>query len=76
VQTKPVPRAAGGKLSEYQVFVKENFARVKREGDGRSHGEVMEVLGKEYREGKAKSGQKESNLESIVKEMEVVTLDD
>jgi hypothetical protein len=74
VQTKPIPRAAGGKVSEYQTFVKENFARVKREG--RSHGEVMEILGKEYREFKAVGERKVLDLESIVKEMEIITLDD
>lgn len=76
MQTKPIPRAAGGKVSEYQTFVKENFARVKREKEGRSHGEVMEVLGREYRESRAADGKKELNLESIVKEMEIITLDD
>ena len=78
MQTKPVPRAAGGKVSEYQTFVKENFARVKKERDGRSHGEIMEILGREYREAKngSGSGKKELDLERIVKEMECITLDD
>lgn len=76
VQTKPVPRAAGGKVSEYQTFVKENFARVKKEKEGRSHGEVMEALGREYREGKAEGGKKDLDFGSIVKKMEIITLDD
>lgn len=84
VQTKPVPRAVGGKVSEYQMFVKDNFARVKKEKVGASHGEVMEVLGREYREGKVGggsaggrgSGKKELELERIVNELEVITLDD
>jgi predicted SprT family Zn-dependent metalloprotease len=59
-QTKPVPRGAagkdGGKKSEYQVFVKQNFARVKSEmlaqGLDAQMGRVMEVVAREYREKK------------------------
>ncbi|KAF2259978.1 hypothetical protein CC78DRAFT_502352, partial [Lojkania enalia] len=64
VQTKPVPRGAaaaatpGGKreMSEYQVFVKRNFGRVKREmaerGVDYQMGKVMEEVAREYRETK------------------------
>ena len=59
VQTKPVPRKGTGVVgekSEYQVFVKENYARVKRgldeAGVESGLGKVMEVLGREYRERK------------------------
>lgn len=86
VQVRPVPRAVGGKGSEYQTFVKENFGRVKKEMRGVSHGAVMEVLGREYREGKgggvgatatAKgSEKKELDIESVMRELEVITLDD
>lgn len=61
VQTKPAPRGkAGGaekKVSEYQVFVKQNFKRVKSEmtsqGLDTQMGKVMEVVAREYREKKA-----------------------
>jgi predicted SprT family Zn-dependent metalloprotease len=62
VQTKPAPRAgktvdgAQKKKSEYQVFVKENFKRVKGEmaaqGLDTQMGRVMEVVAREYRERK------------------------
>lgn len=63
-QTKPTPRGAGvdkdGKRekSEYQVFVKENFTRVKMEladrGQSVQMGKVMEAVARAYRDGKAK----------------------
>jgi predicted SprT family Zn-dependent metalloprotease len=64
VQTKPVPRQTAigqdGKKekSEYQIFVKGNFARVKKEMESRGEdakmGKVMENVAREYREMKAK----------------------
>lgn len=67
VQTKPVPRGGGvkegvkgkgGEKSEYQVYVKENFARVKKqlldEGRDAAMGKVMEAVAREYREKKGK----------------------
>lgn len=77
MQTKPTVR--NGKVSEYQTFVKENFQRVKRENAGASHGGVMEMLGRQYRERKMLKGDKEgkeSDVNSIVRELEVITLDD
>lgn len=63
VQTKPTPRAGAigkdGKKqgSEYSAFVKENFARVKKEMEARGEdtqmGKVMETVAREYRERKA-----------------------
>jgi hypothetical protein len=54
---------AGGEKSEYQVFVKEHFARVKKEMVGRGEdvqmGRVMEVVAREYR---ARKGTKGSEL--------------
>ncbi|KAH8724556.1 SprT-like family-domain-containing protein [Phaeosphaeriaceae sp. PMI808] len=63
VQTKPTPRGVGvaGKKekSEYQVFVKENFARVKKGmvdgGESGQMSKVMEAVAREYRESKAQS---------------------
>lgn len=66
VQTKPAPRGGkavdgtGKKKSDYQVFVKENFKRVKAEmasqGLDTKMGRVMEVVAREYRESKAEKG--------------------
>ncbi|KZM22548.1 uncharacterized protein EKO05_0009544 [Ascochyta rabiei] len=65
VQTKPTPRGGvvgkdgkvgEAKKSDYQIFVKANFARVKGEmaaqGLNKQMGRVMEVVAREYREKK------------------------
>lgn len=63
VQTKPVPRGGvagkngdGAKKSDYQIFVKENFKRVKEDmtmqGLDTQMGKVMEVVARQYREQK------------------------
>jgi predicted SprT family Zn-dependent metalloprotease len=61
VQTKPTPRAAGKdgakrETNEYQVFIKANFSRVKKELGAKGldcmMGKVMEAVAKEYREKK------------------------
>lgn len=41
-------------LSEYQRFVKDNFAAVKRDNPTWTHARLMEALGREYRERKEK----------------------
>ncbi|KAF2827718.1 hypothetical protein CC86DRAFT_349463 [Ophiobolus disseminans] len=62
VQTKPAPRAKGdkGEKSEYQLFVKANFARVKRgleaRGESGQMGRVVEEVAREYREVQALKG--------------------
>ena len=78
-QTKPKPRlAAGGKAGaaekgkgEYQVFVKENFARVKKgleeQGLEAQMGRVMEAVARDYREAKGKK--------EVVEKVEVVDLE-
>ncbi|KAF2175547.1 hypothetical protein K469DRAFT_646867 [Zopfia rhizophila CBS 207.26] len=64
VQTKPVPRNGSREKSKYQVFVKANYTRVKREletkGLDAALGKVMEAIGKEYREAKEKEKSKAS----------------
>ena len=71
-QTKPTPRGVGAGVavgkdgkrekSEYQVFVKANFARVKKEleaeGKDAQMGKVMEAVAKEYRDRKGTVGVK------------------
>lgn len=76
VQTKPAGR--GGKATEYQSFVKNMFAKVRAENPGAGHGVVMEILGKLYREQKAASPEKkdEKGLDALVRELEIITLDD
>ncbi len=54
IQLKPKPRGEGKGASEYQEFVKANFARLKREKPEMSMGEVMAALGKGFREAKEK----------------------
>jgi predicted SprT family Zn-dependent metalloprotease len=71
-QTKPTPRGVGAgavvgkdgkrEKSEYQIFVKDNFARVKKEleaeGKDAQMGKVMEAVAKQYRERKGADGSK------------------
>jgi predicted SprT family Zn-dependent metalloprotease len=78
VQTKPTPRQVGagkGEKSEYQVFVKEHFARVKREmeekGEDAKMGRVMEKVAREYREMKAKKGDVGKGLEDALEGLKI-----
>jgi predicted SprT family Zn-dependent metalloprotease len=76
VQTKPTPRAAGKDVSEYQVFVKANFARVKKEmesnGQSSQMGKVMEAVARDYREMKAAKATKDSaGLEDALKGLKI-----
>jgi predicted SprT family Zn-dependent metalloprotease len=52
VQTKPLPRKGDGALTDYQCFVKENFQKIKTANAAASHSEIMEIVGKMYREQK------------------------
>ena len=54
LQIQPAPKKGVevGKRSEYQEFVKAGYERVKRERPGIGFGEVMAVLGREFREKK------------------------
>lgn len=56
VQVKPPPRREGKGISEYQKFVKERFSSVKAERPDLGMGEIMALLGKEFREMKGKMG--------------------
>ena len=79
VQTKPAVRA-GAKPSDYQLFIKENFQRVKQENPGVALGGLMETLGRQYREQKAKAEKAEPNVgtgvDDLVKGLEIITLDE
>ncbi|KAL8713940.1 MAG: hypothetical protein Q9220_002086 [cf. Caloplaca sp. 1 TL-2023] len=52
VQMKPVPRGEGRGMSEYQRFVKERYSKAKKESPSKSMGEIMAVLGREFRASK------------------------
>lgn len=76
VQTKPAVR--GGKVTEYQSFIKEKFASVKKENPGAGHGAVMEMLGRLYREQKAGNSPEKKDakaVEALAKELEIITLE-
>ncbi|KAF4305501.1 SprT-like protein [Botryosphaeria dothidea] len=64
--------------SEYQIFMKENFQRIRRENEGKSHKDIMEILGKEYREHKVKkaTAAADSELVQVAKAIETIVLDD
>lgn len=61
--------------SEYQVFVKENFARVKagllERGRDAQMGRVMEEVAREYREWKARKGVGKETVVVDVDELDV-----
>lgn len=73
VQTKPVPRAGGGK-SEYQMYVKENYKRVKgemeRRGEETGMSKVTERVAREYREMKEREGKKDGDEKGLIDVME------
>ena len=87
LQIKPVPRGgagavgAGGKVGGYAGYVKAHFADVKRSlPAGSSQKEVMEALGRKYREEKERGAVEattpRSGVEEIARALDVVVLDD
>ncbi|KAL8739227.1 MAG: hypothetical protein Q9181_000118 [Wetmoreana brouardii] len=67
IQVKPVPRAEGKGMSEYQTFVKKHFAQRRKERPDMSMGEVMALLGKEFREIKAQKNEVIAVEEELLK---------
>ena len=71
MQVLPVPRAGAGTGGGgdgkggggYRGFVKENYGVVKKAQPGLGMGEIMQVLGRMYREGKEKEREKETQAE-------------
>lgn len=65
IQTKPIPKkigSGGTKVSEYQVFFKENLKKVKEElPPGSPQKEVMGEVGRRYQEYKVSKAGKESS---------------
>ncbi|KAF2086332.1 hypothetical protein K490DRAFT_44563 [Saccharata proteae CBS 121410] len=84
VQTKPAVRAKDPNKgpNEFQVFLKENFKRVKKENEGLGHGAVMQLLAQMYKDRKAKrdagttGGGAEDEVAGVAKALEVIVLDD
>ncbi|CAZ83692.1 unnamed protein product [Tuber melanosporum] len=82
LQTQPVPKVKRP-ITGYQAFMKENFSRIKAENPGKPQKELMGLVGKEYREAKAKdedakkgsgfveAGEKEGVLEELLWGLEV-----
>ena len=59
--------------------MKENFQRIKRENGGKGHKDIMEILGKEYREHKARkttAKAADNDLMGVTQAIEVIALDD
>lgn len=91
MQIKPVPRGAGagagvgagakGVVGGYAGFVKAHFADVKKSLPlGSSQKEVMEALGRKYREEKesraVEATTPRSGVEDLTRALDVVVLDD
>lgn len=74
VQTKPVPRANAGKLTDYQAFVKQHLQKVKGEDPSASHAAIMEKLGRMYRE--QKGSDVTAEVEELADILDVVIIDD
>lgn len=64
-QTRPVPRATGGKTA-YQLFVKEQMKVVRDENPGKNQKEVMKLIGEKWkaRNAAAKKGEEEKKKET------------
>lgn len=84
LQIKPVPRGSadpGGKVSGYAGFVKQHFAEVKKSlPAGSTQKEVMEAVGRKYREEKerkaAEATTPKSGVDDLARALDVVVLDD
>ena len=91
MQVQPAPRkgAEEGKRSEYQDFVKRENERVRLENPGAGFGEIMSILGREFRERRrheveGASGVKEDaamekielgSLDSVVRKLDFLNLE-
>jgi len=81
-QTKPVIKAEGGKarVNVFGMFVKDNFAEVRRVNPGVAHKEVMGILSRMYKEqketGTGKGGKGLSEEGKPVNERTVIEIED
>ncbi|KAI9150153.1 HMG box-containing protein C19G7.04 [Paramyrothecium foliicola] len=89
-QIKPVPRKAagkgdvgsgsatgGGKLSDYQIFMKEQMKIVRQENPGSPQKEVMRIVADRWakKTGKVK-GKASSSIDDVVDQLEILTVED
>ena len=74
VQTKPAIRVA--KASEYQLFIKEHFQRLRRQNAKESHAFVMKLVGELYREQKAKTAAniEAKSMDQLVNGLDAISL--
>ncbi|KAK3689786.1 SprT-like family-domain-containing protein [Podospora appendiculata] len=72
-QTKPVPRANGGKRSEYQDFMKEQMHVVKEENPGSPQKDIMKLVASRWALKGGKSSASSSRLGTPEEGVEVVT---
>lgn len=65
VQVQPAPRkgVGEGKRSDYQDFVKWENQRVRRENPGAGFGEIMSILGREFRERNRNEAERTNGVE-------------
>lgn len=78
VQIKPVPRKDNGG-SGYAAYVKAHFADIKRTMPGAAHKQIMEAIGKRYREEKAvdvPETRASDETDKVARVLEFITLDD
>lgn len=68
IQVKPVPRSVGegGKVNEYQLFVKENMSKIREENPRSPQKEIMGLVGKRYQEFKASKLAEMVTVEEVV----------
>ena len=84
LQIKPVPRGSavpGGKVGGYAGFVKQHYADVKKSlPAGSSQKEVMEAVGRKYRDEKERKAAEatgtKSGVDDLTQALDVVVLDD
>ena len=67
IQVQPEPRkgAGEGKRSYYQEFVKQENQRVRLENPGAAFGEIMSILGREFKESKRKEAERVKGAEDL-----------
>jgi predicted SprT family Zn-dependent metalloprotease len=75
-QIKPPVRAT--KTSDYQIFVKENFKKLKAQHPNESHGFIMKLIGELYREQKSVSNSPSTTshvtVEELAEKLDVICL--
>ncbi|TKA66255.1 hypothetical protein B0A49_08427 [Cryomyces minteri] len=83
VQIKPAPRKEGKGSTEYQMFVKERFSKMKKDHPDWKHGEIMQAIGKMYRERKEavektieRPDDVVANVGDVARVLEFITIDD